>query len=121
MDRACHLYHIILYLGNILPNVTPVELDVCHINSLAQNYPNPFNPSTTIRYSVKENAHVSLKIYNVAGRLVRTLVDGDKAAGAYREAWKGRNNAGVPVSSGVYFYKLVSKNFSMTRKMVLLK
>ena len=90
-------------------------------NSLAQNYPNPFNPSTTIKYSVKNNAHVSLKIYNVAGQLVRTLVDSDMNAGAYTETWNGRSNTGNSVSSGVYFYKLVTKDFSMTKKMVLLK
>jgi flagellar hook assembly protein FlgD len=94
---------------------------VRYSNSLAQNYPNPFNPITTIKYSVKEKAHVSLKIYNVAGQLVRTLVNSDKNGGAYTETWNGRTNAGDPVSSGVYFYKLVTKSFSMTKKMVLLK
>jgi flagellar hook assembly protein FlgD len=62
-----------------------------------------------------------LKIYNVAGQLVRTLVDGDMKAGAYTESWNGLSSSGDPVSSGVYFYKLVTKNFSMTKKMVLLK
>jgi flagellar hook assembly protein FlgD len=88
---------------------------------LAQNYPNPFNPSTTIKYSVKEKAHVSMKIYNVAGQLVRTLVNSDMNAGAYIETWNGRSNSGDPVSSGIYFYRLVTKNFSMTKKMVFLK
>jgi flagellar hook assembly protein FlgD len=60
-------------------------------------------------------------IYNVAGQLVRTLVNSDMNAGAYSETWNGRSNSGNPVSSGVYFYKLVTKNFSMTKKMVLLK
>jgi hypothetical protein len=121
VDRADHFWHIMLYLGTLLDSYCPVESSTPSSNSLAQNYPNPFNPSTTIKYSVKEKAHVSLKIYNVAGQLVRTLVNGDMNAGAYTETWNGRSNSGNTVSSGVYFYKLVTKNFSITKKMVLLK
>jgi len=120
-DRADHLRDIIEYLQNIVDEPVPVTPTDRYTNNLYQNYPNPFNPSTTIKYSVKEKAHVSLKIYNVAGQLVRTLVDSDMNAGAYAETWNGRSNSGNPVSSGVYFYKLVTKNFSMTKKMVLLK
>jgi hypothetical protein len=120
-DRADHMWHILLYLQNILDEPIAVKPGTGYTNSLAQNYPNPFNPSTTIKYSIKDNAYVSLKIYNVAGQLVRTLVNSDMKAGAYTETWKGLNNSGNPVSSGVYFYKLVTKDFSMTKKMVLLK
>jgi hypothetical protein len=120
-DRAIHLTKILRYLGNTLDDPTPVKPGKHFTNDLAQNYPNPFNPSTTIKYSVKANAHVSLKIYNVAGQLVRTLVNCDMTAGVYTESWNGRNNSGNPISSGVYFYKLVTKDFSMTKKMVLLK
>jgi FlgD Ig-like domain len=92
-----------------------------HLAVTAQNYPNPFNPSTTIEFTVRERSKVSLKIYNVAGQLVRTLVDGDRAPGAvHKVAWDGRNDAGTTVSSGVYFYKLVTSDFTQTRKMVLL-
>jgi hypothetical protein len=119
-DRTDHLCHI-LRLQGILDDPVGVKPGPSYTNSLAQNYPNPFNPSTTIKYSVRDNAHVSLKIYNVAGRLVRTLVDRDIKAGAYTETWNGLSNSGNPVSSGVYFYKLVTKDFSMTKKMVLLK
>jgi flagellar hook assembly protein FlgD len=67
-------------------------------------------------------AVVSLKIFNVAGQLVKTLVDGQRIAGQVYEAnWNGLNNSGQPVSSGVYFYKLVARNFTQTKKMVLLK
>ena len=90
--------------------------------SLAQNYPNPFNPVTTIKYTIKERAHVSLKVYNVAGQLVRTLVDEVQSPEAVKPVeWRGRNNRGQKVASGVYFYKLVTKDFTRTRKMVLLK
>jgi hypothetical protein len=93
-----------------------------YANSLGNNYPNPFNPTTTIKYSIKERAHVSLKIYNAAGQLVRTLVEEVQAPDEVKPAqWDGRSNAGQTVSSGVYFYKLVTKNFSQTKKMLFLK
>jgi flagellar hook assembly protein FlgD len=89
---------------------------------LSQNYPNPFNPSTTINFTVRERSRVSLNIYNVAGQLVRTLVNEDRAPGTtHQVAWDGRNDAGQSVSSGVYFYKLVTNDMTQTRKMVLLK
>jgi flagellar hook assembly protein FlgD len=91
-------------------------------NHLDQNVPNPFNPTTTIRYEIKESGLVSLRIYNVAGQLVRTLVDGHRNAGQLYEAtWNGLNDGGQPVASGVYFYKLVAKGYVQTKKMVLLK
>jgi len=89
--------------------------------NLAQNFPNPFNPSTTIRYDMKEKGLVRIKIYNVAGALVRTLVDDMKDTGAYSILWDGRNNAGTAVASGIYFYKMETKDFSQTKKMVMLR
>jgi hypothetical protein len=121
-DRAVHMHDIITYLENIVPD--PIGVDpVAFQNKLGDAYPNPFNPTTTIEYSVRERAHVSLKVYNVAGQLVRTLVNEmqtPREAGFTKE-WNGMNDQGQPVSSGVYFYKLVTKNFSQTKKMVLLK
>jgi len=120
-DRYTHMYRILNYLNNFPdePIGTPTS---ALRNSLAQNYPNPFNPTTTIKYTIKEKAHVSLKVYNVAGQLVRTLVDEVQAPDAVAPInWNGMNNAGQQVSSGVYFYKLVTKNFTQTKKMVLLK
>jgi flagellar hook assembly protein FlgD len=64
---------------------------------------------------------VSVKVYNVAGPLVRTLANENRAAGAHTVVWDGRNDSGEPVSSGVYFYKLVTNNFSQTKKMVLVR
>ncbi|MGD1047960.1 MAG: FlgD immunoglobulin-like domain containing protein, partial [Candidatus Krumholzibacteriaceae bacterium] len=89
--------------------------------NLAQNFPNPFNPSTTIKYDMKERGLVRIKIYDVAGELVRTVVDGVKDAGAYSIAWDGRNNTGAGVASGIYFYMMETKDFSRTRKMVMLR
>ncbi len=112
-------------MGNVIPNATgvdPGDAPQYAKNVLYNNYPNPFNPTTTIKYGIKERGHVSLKVYNAAGQLVRTLVDEVQAPVALTPVtWDGSNNAGQTVSSGVYFYKLVTKNFSQTKKMVLLK
>jgi hypothetical protein len=91
--------------------------------ALGQNYPNPFNPVTKIEYWVAEGAKagVSLVVYDVRGARVRTLVSGPKSAGRYVAEWDGHDDAGTPVSSGVYFYRMVSGIFTSTRKMLLLK
>jgi flagellar hook assembly protein FlgD len=91
------------------------------VDDLAQNYPNPFNPSTRIRYSLARNSQVSLSIYNVAGQLVKTLVNDTRTAGPHAVTWDGRDDRGVPVASGVYFYRLVAGDFTKTRKLTLLK
>jgi hypothetical protein len=118
-DRAKFLRDSIFWMGNILPQVVPAGPALK--NSLSQNYPNPFNPQTSIAFSIKDRGAVSLKVYNVNGELVRTLANESRTAGAYTLTWDGHNDSGQPVSSGVYFYKLVTNNFSQTKKMVLLK
>jgi hypothetical protein len=92
-------------------------------HSLHQNFPNPFNPSTSIRYYVGGDCpvKVSLKIYNVAGQLVRTLLDDRKSPGEYQVIWDGNNESGQEVSSGMYFYKLQVSDYTETKKMVLLR
>jgi len=91
--------------------------------ALYQNYPNPFNPVTSIGYHVGGDGpvDVSLKIYNVAGQLVKTLVDQEKFSGEYKEIWNGKNEENEDVASGVYFYKLKVSDYVETKKMVLLK
>jgi hypothetical protein len=94
---------------------------------LSQNYPNPFNPSTTIHYTVHSprstvhsSIHTTLKIYNVLGEVVRTLVDEPKEIGDYSVQWNGMNDKGEQLSSGVYFYQLkVGENVSAKRMMLL--
>jgi hypothetical protein len=83
---------------------------------LAQNYPNPFNPGTLIVFSIPRNSFVSLKVYDVLGREIATLVEGDKPAGNYTVRFDG-----VAVANGTYLYKLQSGGYSETRKMVVLK
>jgi len=119
-DRAKFLRDSIVYMGNPLNQVTGAGGPALK-NSLAQNYPNPFNPQTTIAFTIKDRGAVTLKVYNVNGELVRTLANETRAAGPYSLTWDGHNDAGQSVSSGVYFYKLVTNNFSQTKKMVLLK
>ena len=94
---------------------------VSYRDRLYQNVPNPFNPTTAIRYSLRERARVSIVIYNVAGHMVKKLVGTSKPAGVHTVTWDGRNDQGQRVSSGVYFYKLITGRFTETRKMVMLK
>jgi hypothetical protein len=89
--------------------------------ALRQNYPNPFNPSTTIVYSTQAAGRVNLSIYDVSGRLVKTLVDKELPTGPHKAIWDGRNDAGGMVSAGVYFARLESARRRQSRKLVLLK
>ena len=90
--------------------------------ALYQNYPNPFNPTTTIKYEIpdqarNDNKHVTLRVYDILGREVVTLVDKQQKAGYYEVEWNAANN-----SSGVYFYRLeTNTGFSQTKKMLLLR
>jgi flagellar hook assembly protein FlgD len=110
-----------VWFENIIPN--PVGITPVAFNSLEDNYPNPFNPTTTIKYNIAERGHVSLKIYNAAGQLIRTLVNEEQApqANGFSKVWNGLNDQSQPVASGVYFYQLTATNFSQTKKMVVLK
>jgi hypothetical protein len=89
--------------------------------ALQQNYPNPFNPTTTIRYALKENADVTLKIYNVLGQLVKTLVNTKQTVGFKEVQWDGTNDFGVKVASGIYIYRIQANDFVQSKKMVMMK
>ena len=90
--------------------------------ALYANAPNPFNPNTVIAYDVPNGgADVTLRVYDVSGGVVRTLVTGVRTAGRHRARWEGRDDGGRSVASGVYFYRLEMEGFSATRKMLLLK
>ena len=93
---------------------------------LAQNFPNPFNPETWIPYQLSKSTEVTLQIYDISGRLVRTLDLGWKPTGSYMTQssaayWDGRNSVGERVASGPYFYTLQTRDFAATRRMVILK
>jgi hypothetical protein len=89
--------------------------------ALHQNYPNPFNPTTQIRYDLPEDALVSITIYDIMGRVVSNLVSSQQNAGYKSIQWNATNDAGKPVSAGVYLYTIEAGEFVRTRKMVLLK
>ncbi|MBR58360.1 MAG: hypothetical protein CMH54_10105 [Myxococcales bacterium] len=89
--------------------------------ALQQNFPNPFNPSTTIQYSLPQAGSMSLKVYDMAGQMVRHLVDQHQVAGSHQVVWDGLDKAGAPTANGVYIYELRAGEFRALRKMLLLK
>ena len=110
----------IAYLQSLLALLIPEE------TALLPNYPNPFNPETWIPYQLSEAADVTLRIYAVNGKLVRTLALGQTLAGIYQSRsravyWDGRNNVGESVASGIYFYTLTAGDFTATRKLLIRK
>ncbi len=92
------------------------ELKNSLVFTLSQNYPNPFNPSTSINFTLPNSEFVTLKIYDILGKEVTTLINEELNSGSYTKIWDGRN-----LSSGVYFYKLQAGKFSETKKMVLVR
>jgi hypothetical protein len=98
------------YVSNVddETNITQYEL--------LQNYPNPFNPTTTINYQLPQAGFVTLKVYDVLGNEIETLVNEEKPAGTYKLTWDAENLPG-----GVYFYRIRTESYTKTRKMVLLK
>jgi hypothetical protein len=88
---------------------------------LSQNYPNPFNPTTKIEFTLAKSGFVTLQIYDVLGRRVRALVAERLSSGYKSVHWDGRNDRGIQVSSGIYFYQLKVGEFTETKRMLLLK
>ena len=101
---------------NIISNSVNIEQANHYYYTLQQNYPNPFNPSTVIKYSVPQDNFISLKVFNTIGEEIATIVNGEKTAGTYEARFDGTN-----LTSGVYFYRLSSGDFTLTRKMILTK
>lgn len=106
--------------------LTPAEIVQNEISSpskfyLFQNYPNPFNAITTISFTLPNSTYISLQIYDTMGRLIYKLVQQDVPAGSYKFIWSGQNEAGLPVSSGLYFCKLKAGDYTATKKLILIK
>jgi len=101
-------------------NVNESDL-VPEIFALHANYPNPFNPTTTISYDLPEQAQVTLDIFDIMGKQIKTLVNQSQDAGNKIAVWNGTDNLGRSVSAGVYLYRIKAGEFSQTRKMLLLK
>lgn len=88
---------------------------------LSQNYPNPFNPVTNFKFSLPQASHVKIEIFNIVGQRVKTLLDEDMKTGVFVVDWNGKDEKGVEVSSGIYFYRVIADDFSDIKKMVLLR
>jgi len=89
--------------------------------ALYQNYPNPFNPNTSIRFDLPVFGKVSIKIFNIKGELVRTLIQEQMNAGSHTVQWDGKDHSGQNLSSGIYFYRLSAISFNATKKLLLIK
>jgi predicted CXXCH cytochrome family protein len=127
-----HGVHNYMYAKGLLlsaiTNYTPTGLGVIPVKgqapvkfALSQNYPNPFNPSTTITFALPTRQNVHLRIYDVVGNLVTTLISQELGAGSYNVTWNGTNSNGLQITSGIYLYKIDAGPYSMTRKMIFMK
>ncbi|NIA29626.1 MAG: T9SS type A sorting domain-containing protein [Actinobacteria bacterium] len=118
-------YNISIEAGNVfllkMKSTTTVDSLLPTDFYLEQNYPNPFNPSTTIEYQIPVSSHVVLRIFNVLGQEVRTLVDENQPVGSHSAVWNGTDSFGKKVTGGIYFFKLRAKDFVQTKKLLLLK
>ena len=112
-----NLFHVFSFRNEDEKNINDVPAKTI----LEGNYPNPFNPSTTIAYNLAQTGNVSLKIYNIRGQLVKSLVDEEQNAGRHEVLWEGDDNNSRNVASGIYFYRLQTGNGKQIRRMVLLK
>ncbi|MBE0565687.1 MAG: hypothetical protein IH621_07020 [Krumholzibacteria bacterium] len=95
--------------------------DVPGVNFLVQNYPNPFNPITTIAYGLAADSPVRIAIFDLAGRRIRLLVDGEQPPGRHQVLWDGRGDDGRLLPSGVFIYRIEAGSYSEARRMLLLK
>ncbi len=115
-------YALPLQYASCIPN-TPIEkpATVPRASELLQNHPNPFNAGTIIEFTLSDESHVRMNIFNIMGQRVRTLVDDVLPAGEHSIAWDGRTADGREVATGVYLYRMDAGSYTQTRKMVLLK
>jgi hypothetical protein len=116
----------IYYKRNTNANISAVEDDQTNIPDhfiLDQNYPNPFNPSTNIQYAISNRQFVSLKVYDILGNEIATLVNEEKSAGVYEVEFEANGHSGNVrnLPSGVYIYQLRAGDFISTKKMILIR
>jgi hypothetical protein len=121
---SSNVYYLPIPRDSIFSQLVSIEGEAAPIpdNISLSNYPNPFNASTTINFNLPKAGQVRLAIYDIAGREIKQLVEGDYEVGPYSIIWNGQNNDGQIVSSGIYFYQLsINGNRSATKEMILLK
>ena len=110
------------YVADMYPesNTTESVIDASSV-IIRGNYPNPFNPTTRIDYSLQQSTDIDLSVYDVAGRLVKTLYNGTQTSGNHFEVWDGTDNSGKAIASGIYFSRISHSKGVETSKMLLLK
>jgi len=125
IDRPARMAALAVLEKSFAPLEEVIEQEEIPLTcELGQNYPNPFNASTTITYTVPEmpeSGSLRLDIFDIQGRLIRTLAQGTAAAGSHQILWNGTNEQGEMVPSGIYFYRLQAGSFQEIKRMVMLK
>jgi hypothetical protein len=117
-------FTVISQAGEFVLNNTLLSTDskiIPEVFALHQNYPNPFNPVTSLRYDLPEDGLVNITIYDMMGRIVKTLVNSSQTAGYKSISWNAANDRNESVSAGLYLYTIQAGEFRQTKKMVLLK
>ncbi|MBN1780321.1 T9SS type A sorting domain-containing protein [bacterium] len=114
-------YQGYLFFTDSCPAAVEEEKTLPEQHGMLQNFPNPFNPGTTISYELPGQTHVKLQIYDIQGRLIKTLVSEIQPEGAYSVMWDGSDHANARAGSGVYFCRLTTDNFTLERKLIVLK
>lgn len=117
-DISAYSAPAVFNTGNV---VSVKEKSLPNSFELYQNYPNPFNPSTIIKYSIPRNTFVTLKIYDMLGREIKTLINNEVTSGTHSIVWDGFDNNGNKVASGIYIYRLIADGFNTSKKMMLIK
>ena len=115
------LYQQMAVVNNVTTSSTSEGLSLPETYALHQNYPNPFNPETNIDYDLADESMVSLKVYDMKGILVKTLINENQSSGYKTVKWDGTSDLGQKVSAGLYLYRIQTEGFISTKKMALLK
>ena len=101
--------------------VEEIDDNQLSVTRLEQNFPNPFKQMTDIGYQISEPDYISIKVYNIAGKMVRTLVNGVQEKGTYNIIWRGESDSSEKLPNGVYFYRLNTNGFTEVRNLILIK
>ena len=109
------------YFDVTLASTSSNDISIPTKYSLGNNYPNPFNPITRISYGLPKDSNVNITVYDINGRVVNLLINSNQPAGQGSIIWNGKNDAGMSVAAGLYFYKMQAGTFHQTNKMILLK
>jgi hypothetical protein len=120
-DTTSFIIPVLLTVDPAVGINDPIANKIPKSFDLKQNYPNPFNPITTIKYQLPKTSGVIIKVFNILGREVVTLINKTQPAGYYDIKWNGKNKEGIQAASGIYIYNLKAGNFIKTKKMLLIK